>query len=69
MPRGSSSIIAQSFKTLQQNGHKLVYTQKNPNNNECMFIIDILSLCEKKKRQKKPTVTKTTPLLEDNYFY
>ena len=51
MPRGSSSIIAQSLKTLQQNGPKLVYTQKNPNNNKYMCIIDILSLCEKKKKK------------------
>ena len=55
MPRGSSSIIAQSLKTLKKNGPKLVYSKKNPNN-KCIFIIDILSLCEKKNcRDEKYT--------------
>ena len=32
MPRVSSSIIAQSLKTLQRNGPRLVYTEKKSNN-------------------------------------
>ena len=66
MPRGSSSMIAQSLKTLQLNGPKLVYTIKNSNNDKCMFIIDILSLGKKKKNS---AVMKTTPPPEYNNSY
>ena len=59
MPRGSSFIIAQSLKTLQQNGPKLVYTKKIQTTiNTC--------LCVKKKN---PAVTKTTPPPEDINSY
>ena len=66
MPRGSCSIIAQSLKNLQQNGPKLVYTQKKFKQqlNACLLLISYH--CMKKKN---PAMTKTTPLPEDIYSY
>ena len=67
MPRGSSSIIAQSLKTLQQNGPKLVYThtQIQTTINACLLLISYH--CE--KNNKKTAVTKTTTLPKDNHSY
>ena len=62
MSCGSSSIIAQSLRTLQhvqQNGPKL----KISNNNKCMLYHLYFIIVK-----KKSAVTKTTPSPEDNYI-
>ena len=57
MPRGSSSIIAQSLKTLQPNGPKLVYTHKiiQTTINACLLLISYH--CEKKNCRDKNYAT------------
>ena len=59
-------MIAQSLKTLQQNGPKLVYahTKIQTTIDACLLLLSYH--CVKKK---KNVVTTTTPLLEDNYSY
>ena len=65
MPRSSSSMIAQSLKTLQQNGPKLVYTHTKIQTtiNACLLLLCYHCV------EKKNFVTTTTPLLEDNHSY
>ena len=64
MPRGSSSIIAQSLRTLQQNGPKLVCSKKIQTTiNACLLLISYH--CGKKKFCHDENYA--TP--EDNYSY